>query len=272
MQKAKPFIKWAGGKSKLIAQFLPHIPSEIKGTYYEPFLGGGAMFFHLQPKKAVLSDINPKLVNTYIQVRDNVPGIIFLLKEHQANHSQKYYYKIRQSYNNPTDSIESAAQFIYLNKTGFNGLHRENKSGEFNVPVGKSKTPWIVDECGLRAASQALHNAEIVCRGIKDFPVNELGLEDFVYLDPPYQSVSKTSNFTSYCKDGFTEKDQETLQELFQILSMEGVAVALSNSDCEYIRKLYNGNIIHDISAARCINSKGNKRGNVGEVLITANC
>ena len=271
MQKAKPFIKWAGGKSKLITQFLPHIPSEIKGTYHEPFLGGGAMFFHLQPQKAVLSDINPKLVNTYIQVRDNVSDIIDLLKEHQSNHSQQYYYKIRDRYNSPTNSIESAAQFIYLNKTGFNGLHRENKSGGFNVPIGRSKTPWIVDEDGLKAASQALHNAEIVCRGIKDFP-DELGMGDFVYLDPPYQSVSKTSNFTSYCKDGFTEKDQEYLQELFHSLSMGGIAVALSNSDCEYIRKLYNGSTIHDIQASRCINSKGDKRGNVGEVLITANC
>lgn len=266
----KPFLKWAGGKSSLLPQITPHIPSTIAGTYYEPFLGGGSLFFHLRPKRAVLSDVNPELINAYLQVRDNSSILIQRLYGHQKNHSQAYYYEVRgKRLENLTES-ERAARFIYLNKTCFNGLHRENKKGEFNVPIGSSKTPWTVDAEGIKTASEALQNAEILHQSIKDFPI-QLDAGDFVYFDPPYQSVSKTSNFTSYTKDGFKESDQVYLKNLFFSLAKDEVAIALSNSDHPLIREKYSGFEIHDIQARRNINSKGAGRSCVGEVLVTAN-
>lgn len=268
----KPFLKWAGGKSSLLPQITPHIPSKIAGTYYEPFLGGGALFFHLRPKRAVLSDSNAELINAYLQVRDNSSTLIQRLHGHEKNHSQAYYYEVR---GRRLDlffgtEIERAARFIYLNKTCFNGLHRENKKGEFNVPIGRSKTPWAVDVDGIKAASEALQSAEILHQSIKDFPI-KIDSGDFVYFDPPYQSVSKTSNFTSYTKDGFEESDQVYLKNLFVSLAKDGTAIALSNSDHPLIREKYNGFEIHDIQARRNINSKGAGRSCVGEVLVTAN-
>ncbi len=269
---SKPFLKWAGGKTGLLPQIIPHIPAKIMGTYYEPFLGGGAMFFRLQPERAVLSDSNAELINAYVQVRDACDRLIQRLHGHQHLHSQAYYYQVRgQSLQLLTD-IERAARFIYLNKTCFNGLHRENKSGQFNVPIGSSKTPWSVDKEGIKAASLALQDAEIVCRNFKDFPKHDLKDQDFVYLDPPYQSVSKTSDFTSYTRDGFTGGDQVSLRQLFGFLDSQGVPVALSNSDHSFVREMYDQWAIHSISARRNINSKSDGRGCVGEVLVTANC
>lgn len=269
----KPFIKWVGGKSKLIPQIAPYIPQEF-GTYYEPFLGGGAMFFHLQPKRAVLLDSNPELINAYWEVRDNCDALITRLHEHEQLHNHEHYYKVRAQTPKLLGTVERAARFIYLNKTGFNGLYRENKSGQFNVPIGTQKTPWTVDKEGLLAASNALQpiNINILCHGINGFPAEKLSLGDFVYFDPPYQRVSETSDFTSYTKDGFGQNDQIALRNLFGELADNGVSVMLSNSDHPFIREIYTQWKIVEISAARSINSVAAKRGKVGEVLVVANC
>jgi DNA adenine methylase len=265
----KPFIKWVGGKSKLIPQIAPYIPQEF-GTYYEPFLGGGAMFFHLQPKRAVLSDTNEELVNAYQEVRDNCGVLIKRLYEHEQQHSSDYYYTIREKSPEELSDTGRAARFIYLNKTCFNGLYRENKSGKFNVPVGKQKTPWTVDEDGLWAASEALQSAEILGRSFRHLPSPSSG--DFVYFDPPYQPVSKTSDFVGYTKDGFGKDDQIALRNLFGELAGNGVSVMLSNSGHPFIREIYAQWTIVEISAARSINSVAAKRGKVGEFLVMANC
>jgi DNA adenine methylase len=266
---ARPFLKWVGGKAKLIPQFAPYIPKEIN-TYFEPFLGGGAMFFHLQPKQAVLQDINTELINTYKIVRDNVELLIDTLKVMQSNHCKEYYYSIRANCSDHHTRAYQAARFIYLNKTCFNGLHRVNQSGKFNVPMGDYKNPLICDEDNLRACSKALQKTSLLDlkSGTSLLPERC----DFVYFDPPYYPLNATSKFTSYSRDGFTEADQVALKDRFSALASKGVAVMLSNSDCEFTRKLYQDFQIIDIQAARSVNCKGGKRGKVGEILVIANC
>ena len=266
---ARPFLKWAGGKRQLIPQYEPYIPQTF-GTYYEPFLGGGAMFFHLLPYPAVLTDINEELINTYCCVRDNVEKLIYLLSNHQEKHekcSHEYYYKIRESH--PRDNLKRAARFIYLNKTCFNGLYRVNSQGKFNVPMGRYKNPKICDREGLIAVSELLQNTtlevapftKVLARAIAD---------DFVYFDPPYHPISTTSNFTAYSRYAFNEPEQIQLRDTFKQLAETGVKVMLSNSDCEFIRQIYAEFKIYKISASRAINSHGKKRGKISEVLITS--
>lgn len=262
----RPFLKWAGGKSKLIAQYIPYFPKTFT-TYYEPFLGGGAVFFHWQPKVAVLSDINPELVNVYCCVRDNVNDLIELLTEHQQKHNQEYYYQLRS--HDPDSNLERAARFIYLNKTCFNGLYRENAKGQFNVPMGRYKNPKICNPELLTTASFLLQNAEIKVRPFQD--ILKLATEqDFVYFDPPYYPISKTSNFTAYSRYDFTEANQIELKQVFKALAENNVKVMLSNSDCPFIRELYQEFNIHTINAARMINSKASQRGKITELLITS--
>lgn len=262
----RPFLKWAGGKSKLIQQYIPYISEEFN-TYYEPFLGGGAVFFYFLPKSAVLTDINPELINVYRCVRDKVDPLISLLAEHQHKHNKDYYYQIRQrSYD--TD-IERAARLIYLNKTCFNGLYRENSQGQFNVPIGQYKNPKICHPDLLYSVSEALQSAQIEVRGFEAV-VNYAKSNDFVYFDPPYYPISNTSNFTSYSRYSFSKDEQIRLRDVFAELAISGVKVMLSNSDCEFIRDLYSDFKIHNISATRAINSNGKKRGKIGELLITS--
>lgn len=263
----RPFLKWAGGKSKLIPQYLPYFPKNFK-TYYEPFLGGGAVFFHWLPAQAILTDINPELINAYRCIRDCVSSVISHLEKHQLKHEKDYYYEVRTRAG--SSEAERAARLIYLNKTCFNGLYRENSKGEFNVPVGRYKNPTICNSELLHSVSAALQPATIEIRpfdAILDFAKTG---EDFVYFDPPYHPLSPTSNFTAYSRNFFTENDQIKLRDTFAELASLGVKVMLSNSDCPFIRELYREFHIHTILASRAINSDAKKRGKIAEVLVTS--
>ncbi|NMG10154.1 DNA adenine methylase [Brasilonema sp. UFV-L1] len=262
-----PFLKWAGGKSRLIQQYSTYLPS-FK-NYYEPFLGGGAVFFYLHARqltKTVLTDINEELITTYLCVRDHVDDLISLLKDHECQHSKDYYYRIRGT--TESSELKKAARLIYLNKTCFNGLYRENSKGEFNVPMGRYKKPNICDPHSLHLASMALKSAEIKVRSFEEVLNYASNKEDFVYFDPPYYPVSATSNFTSYSRYNFDENQQNKLRDVFVELAERGVKVMLSNSDTLFIRNLYKDFNIHTISAGRAINSNAKRRGKVNELLI----
>lgn len=263
----RPFLKWVGGKSQLIPQYERYFPTRFK-TYYEPFLGGGAIFFHLLPTQAFLMDINAELVNVYRCVKEQVEPLIELLVKHRDRHSPDYYYQIRA---NPVGSnLERAARLIYLNKTCFNGLYRENSKGQFNVPLGRYKNPGIFDPGLLRAASAALRRVQIQENPFEAILNYAHTGHDFVYFDPPYYPLSSTSSFTAYHRYAFTQDDQIRLQQTFAILARRGVKVMLSNSDCSFIRELYSDFNIHTIFAARSINSNAKKRGKITEVLVTS--
>lgn len=263
----RPFLKWAGGKGQLIQQYLPYFPEHFN-TYYEPFLGGGAVFFHLLPAQAVLMDINPELINVYRCIRDQVEEVIARLEYHQQRHCREYYYQMRSS-RGQTD-IERAARLIYLNKTCFNGLYRENSKGEFNVPMGRYKAPKVCHPDLLRAAAAALKSANIRVQSF-DAVLNVAKTDrDFVYFDPPYHPISATSRFTAYNRYSFRPTDQIRLRDAFAALAQRGVKVMLSNSDCPFIRDLYQGFDIHTIVATRSINSNPQRRGKITEVLVTS--
>ena len=267
----RPFLKWAGGKSQLIQQYVPYFPKNFE-TYHEPFLGGGAVFFYLYQHQSNLqtfiTDINPELINAYCCVKNNVEELISLLEEHQLRHNKDYYYDVRSR---PGRSdLERAARLIYLNKTCFNGLYRENPKGEFNVPIGNYKNPKICNPVLLRSVSEALQSTKIEVRAFEtvlDYAKPEL---DFVYFDPPYYPLSPTSNFTAYSRYAFNESDQIRLRDTFAELAQRQVKVMLSNSDCFFVRTLYSQFKIHEISATRAINSNAKKRGRISEVLITS--
>lgn len=263
----RPFLKWAGGKGQLLSQYQPFFPTNFD-QYYEPFLGGGALFFRLLPRQAVLTDINPELVNVYCCVRDRVEALIDQLAHHHHLHSREHYYKVRST---PSQiAVEQAARFIYLNKTCFNGLYRENSKGEFNVPMGRYKAPRICHPELLRSVSQALRNTEIAVQPF-DAVLNLAYTDrDFVYFDPPYYPVSLTSRFTEYNRYTFGQAEQMHLRDTFADLAKRGVHVMLSNSDCPFIRDLYQDFQIYTISAARSINSNAQKRGKITEVLVTS--
>jgi DNA adenine methylase len=263
---AQPFLKWAGGKSKLIEQYIPHLPKSFK-NYYEPFVGGGALFFHLNPSSAALTDINPELINAYQCVRDNVEELILNLEAHQLRHCQDYYYQMRQCPG--VTNIEKAARFIYLNKTCYNGLYRESKISGFNVPFGKYKNPKICNPALLRSASNALQNAQINVRHFEDILEQAKSCDDFVFLDPPYHPITSTSSFRAYTRQSFTQDDQIKVKHIFAELAERGVKVMLSNSDCPFIRELYKDFRINTTTAARSINSNAKKRRKISELLIT---
>jgi DNA adenine methylase len=278
-----PFLKWAGGKSKLIQQYQDYFPKGQFKTYYEPFLGGGSVFFHLQPETAILTDINQELIETYCCVRDNLRELILILGKHQFEHTNDksenhaYYYSVRSRiYSTP---LERAARLIYLNKTCFNGLYRVNSKGEFNVPVGKYKNPKICNQALLFSASAALKSAQIEVRPFENILDYAKTSDDFVYFDPPYHPLSQTSHFTAYSPNAFNEDNQRKLRDIFVELASRGVKVMLSNSDSPFIRQLYqddkvfpiqNFPKIYEISASRVINSDIKKRGKITELLITS--
>jgi DNA adenine methylase len=266
--KARPFLKWVGGKSQLIDQLIKRLPKKFN-TYYEPFLGGGALFFYLKPKTAVLSDVNPDLIDTYCAIRDEVEMVIDELSLHK--YDKEYYYKVRS-----WDRIDSyltlprakrAARVIYLNKTCFNGLYRVNSNGYFNVPFGKYKNPTILDIQNLNLCSQRLKYATIKNNDYKHIVVNSKE-GDFVYFDPPYMPISETSSFTSYSKDGFLQKQQIELMETCKILDQKRVYFMLSNSAVPFIYDIYKEFDIEKVPATRSINSVASKRGPVEEVII----
>ncbi|WP_299402235.1 DNA adenine methylase [Acaryochloris sp. IP29b_bin.148] len=263
---ARPFLKWAGGKGRLITQYNPYFPQHFR-AYYEPFLGGGAIFFHLQPTQAVLSDINPELVNVYACIRDQVNDVLEHLEKHAYQHGHDYYYQIRAL--NPSTPAERAARFIYLNRTCFNGLYRENSKGQFNVPMGRYKKPKICDAVLLKAVSEVLQPVQIYQQPFEAM-LAVAQTQDFVYFDPPYHPISATSDFTAYSRGAFTAEDQTKLAQVFTELAQRGVQVMLSNSDCSFIRDLYQDFNIYSIQAARAINSNPQKRGKITEVLVTS--
>lgn len=272
---AKPFLKWAGGKTALLPDLLKAAPEQIE-TYYEPFLGGGALFFALQAedrfRHAVLSDSNKQLVNAYVQVRDNVDGLIRALNVHQrkyraADDRAEYYYTIRGK--RLTCSLGGAANLIFLNKTCYNGLYRVNSKGQFNVPHGRHENPTICNEANLRAVSEALQRVELKVADFAEAP-QDAGDGDFVYFDPPYVPLSGTANFTAYTSANFGADEQRRLAQLATWLTMRGSSVLLSNSGHHEIASLYRAPSfrLSDVHAPRSINSTPELRGAVREYLI----
>ncbi len=268
-QQARPVLKWAGGKSQLLPELLRRIPGKFD-AYHEPFFGGGALFFELAAqgrlKHAHLSDINSALMDVYLALRDCLNEVIGYLRAHEQQHSESYYYRVRAWKPQMLTLAERAARVIYLNRTCYNGLYRENQSGEFNVPFGRYKNPTICDELNLRAVSNILQEVDISCRPF--VTVLDIAKEnDFVYFDPPYHPVSSTSNFTSYHRNGFGAKEQADLRCVYAELARHGANVMLSNSDTLFIRQLYEGYNISRVYASRAINSKANGRGKISEII-----
>ena len=264
---AKPFLKWAGGKSQLLPQYAPLFPKKFN-TYFEPFLGGGAVFFYLAPQKAILSDINKELISTYNVVKNGVEELILELKKHKQKNKEKYYYRIRDLDPDALSPVERAARLIYLNKTCYNGLYRVNSQGKFNVPFSSYKNPLICDEEGLRAASFALQSADFRVGDFEEITFNLAKPEDFIYLDPPYYPLSDTANFTGYIPEGFGKREQERLAGIYKKLDKLGCYLMLSNSDTPFIRELYRGFLIETVEAGRAINSKAEGRGKITELVI----
>jgi len=275
--KPKPFVKWVGGKRQLLKQFkdLDLYPPKgfdvNKGRYFEPFVGGGAVFFDLLPKQAFLSDLNKDLVITYNVIKNNLHELIRSLKKHI--YDKDYFFKIRALETKNLTDVEIASRFIYLNRTCFNGMYRVNSKGKFNVPFGRYTNPVICDEDNLRKVSESLKNVSIKYQDYKEV-LNQAKSGDFIYFDPPYYPVNKTSSFTSYTSENFLEKEQIELRDTFVELHKKGCFVMLSNSDTEFVNKIYSEtNIkkikIAKIQAGRMINSKSERRGKVSEVLIT---
>ncbi len=265
---AAPFLKWAGGKSRLLSQYQPYLPPrEAIRRYYEPFIGSAALYFHLQPPYAQLSDANWKLVETYEVVRDQLVELIAALQPHR--NEKAYYYRIRRQDLRKLTPVQRAARLIYMNKTCYNGLYRENRRGQFNVPFGRYKRPKICDVERLQAASCALQGVEL-CHGDFAGAVQAAGEGDFVYFDPPYVPLNVTSSFTSYSRLGFDEQDHRRLARVFHELTARGCRVMLSNSSAPLVYELYSdrGYHIETVQARRNINSKAHKRGPVTELLI----
>jgi len=274
--KVRPFIKWAGGKRALLPELLRLAPKEFN-NYFEPFIGGGALFFELtrlgalRGKKAYLFDANAELINTYQTVKKQPKKLLKQLYEFQARHSEEFYYATRamdreEGFKSLPNEIR-AARFIYLNKTCFNGLWRVNSKGYHNVPSGKYKNPTIYDEELIMAASVALQNAQI--QNIDFAKVLDYAKEgDFVYFDPPYYPLTPTSSFTAYHENVFLDEEQKRLFGVFEELSDKGVSAMHSNSDTEFIKELYTGYDIKFVEANRFINSKSSGRGKINEVII----
>ncbi len=273
LPQAAPFLKWAGGKGQLLEQYAPFFPERAE-TYYEPFVGSGAVFFYLRgrgfARRYCLADSNAELINVYQVVRDAVDRLIELLAEHQARHSRAYYYEVRNRDRDPAwqdeDPVVRAARMIYLNKTCYNGLWRVNSKGHFNVPMGRYRNPTILDEARLRAASAALRGVEIAVRDFRERP--EAGPPDFVYFDPPYHPLSETANFTGYSADDFDEDDQCDLARVYRELAARGCRLMLSNSDTPLVHRLYADFTIEIVQARRAINTRADRRGAISEVVV----
>lgn len=274
MIKGKPFVKWAGGKRQIMNEIMKYVPFNYN-TYYEPFVGGGAVFFELAPKKAVLNDFNKELINVYECIKDEskFEKMCVELNRHEANHSEEYYYSVRnldrdkKSFNKIAD-YKRAARTIYLNKACFNGLYRVNSKNEFNVPFGKKAKVNTYEGQNLGVVHCILNFNDIKLLST-DFEeaVKTAKKGDFIYFDPPYDS--DTSTFNSYTEEGFGKKEQERLAKLYKKLSDRGCYVMLSNHNTKLVRELYKDFNIHVIKAKRNINANGKKRGKVEEVIIT---
>ena len=256
--KASPFVKWVGGKRSILKDIKKHFPTSFN-NYYEPFVGGGAVFFDLGAKNSFISDLNLELITTYLIIKKDVENLIQLLEIHKSNHCEEYFYKIREK-QFLENAVELSARFIYLNKTCYNGLYRVNKKGEFNSPFGKYKNPNIVDVDNLRLCSSYLQNVSIK---YQDYSQINPKTDDFVYFDPPYHNT-----FIGYNSNVFDENKQIELRKFCDKLTNKGVKFLLSNSDTEFIREQYKSYTIYEITAPRFINCKAENRTNGKELLI----
>ncbi|RLI52957.1 MAG: DNA adenine methylase [Candidatus Thorarchaeota archaeon] len=272
----RPFLKWAGGKGQLLEDLDQVFPPDFS-RYFEPFLGGGAVFFHLSRigfgGQSILSDTNPELITAYQVVRNSVEALIDELQSGFYVSTKEVFYEIRGWDREPSwrhvDPVRRTARMIYLNRTCYNGLYRVNQKGQFNVPFGRYKNPTICDEENLRAVSKALKNAKILCADFAE-ALQDAGPGDFVYLDPPYQPMSDTAYFTEYTSGGFGVDEQKRLADVFLDLHKRGCLVLESNSDVPLIRKLYENDafITETVQARRAISCDPTGRGTVGELLI----
>jgi DNA adenine methylase len=265
-----PVLKWAGGKSQLLPHILALLPERI-GTYFEPFVGGGAVFFALAGKqrfsKAVLGDRNPNLVAVYRALKEQPERLIQRLRRYQAQHTEAEYYRVRAR--QPRSLVEIAARVIYLNKTGFNGLYRVNRSGQFNVPVGRYENPRILNEPRLRAAAKILAGVEIRLADFEE--ICRLARKgDAVYLDPPYLPLSPTASFAEYHAEPFGLEQHQRLARVFGKLAKSGVCAVLSNSNTPDTRDLFGSHGLEIVTARRSINSDSRARGPVGEILVSS--
>lgn len=267
-EETYPIVKWVGGKRQLMFELLKNMPKDYN-RYFEPFIGGGALFFELQPNNAYISDMNEELINLYQVVRDNVDELITDLQKHDI--SKEYFMEIRnidrtEEYQNWSD-IKKASRFIYLNRTCFNGMYRVNSKGEFNVPFGHYKNPRILDENNLRNCSHLLQRTEIKQADFSEI-LKKVKKGDFVYFDPPYVPLNETSSFTSYTKEGFDIDMQFKLRDVCDELDSMGVKFMLSNSDTKLVNELYANYEIKKVFASRQINANADGRGKITEVLV----
>ena len=267
LEEARPFVKWAGGKRQLLDELTQGLP--YFENYHEPFIGGGALFFRLEAmnriKRAYLSDSNAELINAYSVIKNEVFELMSELASPLYVNDEAAYYKIRAS--RPKTNAERAARFIYMNKTAFNGLYRVNSSGGFNVPFGKYDNPKILDSQNLMLVHRALQKDELYC-GDFTIALKNAKRGDFVYFDPPYFPISKTSNFTGYTKDGFGENEQKKLLKTYKELDSKGCFVLLSNSYSDFISELYAEFEPEIVHANRMINCKGDQRGKIKELIV----
>ncbi|MBP2624034.1 DNA adenine methylase [Streptococcus oricebi] len=269
----QPFTKWTGGKRKLLANLNALMP-EVYDRYYEPFIGGGALFFDRAPESALINDFNSELINCYRQIKDNPLQLIALLKEHQAHNSKEYYLELRAAdrdgrIDKMTD-VERAARIMYMLRVNFNGLYRVNSKNQFNVPYGRYKNPKIVDPEMIQMISSYLNKYDIqIISGDFEKAVEEVGKGDFVYFDPPYIPLSETSDFTSYTHEGFSYQDQVRLRDTFKRLSDRGAYVMLSNSSSPLAEELYKDFKIHYVEAIRTNGASSKSRGRISEIIVT---
>ena len=267
---AQPFLKWVGGKRQILEEIRKYVPKRFN-IYYEPFVGGGAVLFDLQPQKAVINDVNCELINTYVVIRDAVDEVLRDLSKHQ--NEKEYFYTVRaldrtHMFKELTP-VERASRLIFLNRTCYNGLFRVNSQGQFNVPFGDYKNPAIVNESVIRAVHQYLASNDVkILYGDFVDAVASATQGDFVYFDPPYDPLSDTASFTGYTLSGFSKTEQMRLRETMDCLTKRGCYVLLSNSATDFIKDLYSGYKMVIVEAARAINSNASKRGKIDELLV----
>lgn len=268
-----PFTKWTGGKRKLLPVLTSMMPDNYN-NYFEPFLGGGALFFHLSPQTAVINDFNTELINCYQQIKDNPNELIELLTNHQRNNSKDYYLELRAADRDGRidvmSDIERAARIMYMLRVDFNGLYRVNSKNQFNVPYGRYKNPKIVDSDLILMISNYLNKSNIqILNGNFEDAIKNVKAGDFVYFDPPYIPLSETSSFTSYTHEGFSYEDQVRLRDAFRDLDRRGAFVMLSNSSSPLVEELYQDYVIHKVEAVRTNGAKSSSRGKISEIIVT---
>ncbi|MGF0070654.1 DNA adenine methylase [Streptococcus orisratti] len=269
----QPFTKWTGGKRQLLPVIKSLMPDNYN-SYFEPFIGGGALFFDLSPDKAVINDFNNELMNCYQQIKKHPQKLIELLTKHQENNSKEYYLELRavdrdNRINKMTD-VERAARIMYMLRVNFNGLYRVNSKNQFNVPYGRYKNPKIVDSELILSISTYLNSNDIrILNGDFEEAVKSVQAGDFIYFDPPYIPLSETSAFTSYTHEGFSYEEQVRLRDVFRKLDKKGAYVMLSNSSSPLVEELYKGFNIHKVEATRTNGAKASSRGKISEIIVT---